>query len=270
MRSGVAVGRWVAALIASLLMLLVGPAASAFGDAKVRFVQTVPAPGALELHATEGGISARVGHPLGFSRIGSYEDVPAGNVTFELREPEGGSITEAHEQLKNRAHYTVVAMSGKQLMVLKDGRADGGTSRMRVVNTAPELGAVDVKLGDQSIAKAIDFGDVSGYKGVGPGAYALTVSNPKDGSMLATRGAVTLTAGTSSTSFVVGTAGEPIDVVVAEDRAMAPKGAPQTGLGGLAGDDSPVLLALIAGFLAALAGAAAYVALTARSRRGGP
>jgi hypothetical protein len=87
--------------------------------------------------------------------------------------------------------------------------------------------------------------------------------------MLATRGAVTLTAGTSSTAFVVGTAGEPIDVLVADDRAAAPKGAPQTGLGGLADSDSPVLLALLAGFLAALAGAAAYLALTARSRRGG-
>jgi hypothetical protein len=269
MRFGVAVGRWVAALIASLLMLLVPPAAFAKDDAKVRFVQTVPAPGTLELHATTGGISTRIGHPLEFGQVGSYEDVPAGNVTFELREPKGDPIAEMQEQLQNGAHYTVVGMSNKKLMVLQDGRADGGTSRMRVINTAPELGAVDVKLGDRTIAKGIDFGDVSGYTGAGPGAYAVSVMNPHDGSTLATRGAVTLSAGTSSTAFVVGTAGEPIDVVVAGDRAAAPRGAPQTGLGGLAGDDSPILLALIAGLLAALAGAAAYVALTARSRRGG-
>jgi hypothetical protein len=250
-------------------MLLVPPAASAKDVAKVRFVQTVPAQGTLELHATEGGISARVGHPLAFGKIGSYEDVPPGNVTFELREPGGGPITEAKEQLKDGAHYTVVAMSKKQLLVLRDGRADGGTSRMRVVDTAPELGAVDVQLGDQTIADGVGFGDVSGYTGVGPGAYALTVTNPSDGSMLATRGAVTLSAGTSSTAFVVGTAGEPIDVLVAGDRMAAPKGAPQTGLGGLADGDSHLLLALLAGFLAALAGAAAYLALTAGSRRGG-
>lgn len=269
MRSGVAVGRWVAALIASLLMLLVPQAAFAKDDAKVRFVQTVPAPGALELHATTGGISARIGHPLTFGTVGSYEDVPAGDVTFELREPEGQAITETKEQLRDGAHYTVVGMSGKQLMVLQDGKGEGGTSRMRVLNTAPELGAVDVKLGDRTIAKGVDFGDVSGYTGVGPGAYALTVANPSDGSMLATRGAVTLSAGTSSTAFVVGTAGEPLDVVVAGDRARAPRGAPQTGLGGLADGDSPLLLALLSGFLAAFAGAAAYLALTARSRRGG-
>src|SRR5215211_843796 len=269
MRSGVAVGRWVAALIACLLMLLVPPAASAKDVAKVRFVQAVPAPGTLELHATEGGISARIGHPLTFGKVGRYEDVPAGSVKFELMEPQGGAMTAATEDLKDRTRYTVVAMGNKKLLVLEDGRAQGGTARMRVVNTASELGPVDVKLGDKTIANGIDAGQVSGYTGVGPGAYALSVMNPQDGSMLATRGAVTLSAGTSSTGFVVGAGGEPIDVVIADDRAVAPRGAPQTGLGGLADDGSPILLALLAGFLAALAGAVAYVALTGRSRRGG-
>jgi hypothetical protein len=57
---------------------------------------------------------------------------------------------------------------------------------------------------------------------------------------------------------------------VAADRgAASPPGAPATGLGGLADDDSRLLIALLAGLLAALAGAGVYVALTARSRRGG-
>jgi hypothetical protein len=269
MRSGVAVGRWVAALIASLLMLLVGPAASAFGDAKVRFVHAVPGADDVRVEATTGGVTQRIGRGVGFGEVGRYEDVPAGQVEFELLEADGPPITGAEEQLRNRAHYTVVAMRNKPLVVLRDGRAEGGTARIRVVNAAPELGAVDVKLGDRTIADGTGFGDISGYTGVGPGAYALSVMNPQDGSTLASRGAVTLSAGTSSTAFVVGTAGEPIDVVVAGDRAAAPRGAPATGLGGLAGEDSPLLLALLAGFLAALAGAAAYVALTARSRRGG-
>ena len=262
-------GRWVAALIASLLMLLVGPAASASGDARVRFLQAIPDPGEVTLEATADGITERIGSLVGFGELSRYVDVPAGAVTFELqrdRQPDT-----AKETLRNGAHYTVVGLdrADQPLLVLHDGRADGGSSRVRVVNTAPELGAVDVKLGEQTVADGIGFGDVSGYTGVGPGAYAVNVMNPQDGSTLASRGAVTLTAGISSTAYVVGSGGEPIDVVVAGDRAAAPKGAPQTGLGGLADGDSPVLLALLAGFLAALAGAAAYVALTARSRRGG-
>ena len=263
-------GRWVAVLIASILMLLVGPAASARGDAKVRFVQAIAGGGATQLQATEGGISQRIGRRVDFGEVGSYADVPAGNVAFELRAG-GKSLATAREQLQNRAHYTVVAMSdgSPRLTVLKEGSAEGGKSRLRVVHAAPELGAVDVRLGDLRVAKAVGFGEVAAYTTVEPGAYALRVTSPQDGSSIAARGGVPLTAGTSSTAFVIGSAGEPVQTIVAADRMAAPRGAPATGLGGLADEDSHLLLALLVGLLAALAGAGAYMALTARSRRGG-
>ena len=250
-------------------MLLAGPAASAWGDAKVRYVQADPGAGDIHLEATAGDITQRIGRGVGYGEVGSYEDVPAGEVEFELREANGRPISGTSERLRNRAHYTVVAMRDKRPLVLKDGRAEGGTSRVRVVNTAPELGNVDVLLGEQSVAERLGFADSSEYTSVGPGAYVLSVMNPQDGSTIASRGAVTLTAGTSSTAFVIGTAGEPVGVIVAAERMAAPRGAPATGLGGLADEDSHLLLALLAGLLAALAGGAAYVALTARSRRGG-
>jgi hypothetical protein len=269
MRSGVAGGRWVVALIASILMLLVGPAASAIGDAKVRLVHTVPGAEDVQVEATADGITQRIGRGVGFGEVGGYEDVPSGAVKFDLLDADGRPVTGAREELKNRAHYSVVAMRNKPLMVLRDGRAEGGTSRLRVVQAAPELGMVDVMAGDEAVADGIAYGDTSAYTGLGPGAYSLRVANPADGSTIASRGAVTLTAGSASTAFVVGTAGEPVGVVVAGDRSAAPRGAPATGLGGLADGDSHLPLALLAGFLAALAGAAAYMALTARSRRGG-
>lgn len=268
MRSGVAVGRWVPALIASILMLLVGPAASAWGDAKVRFVQAAPGAGALELRAAEGGIDQRVGRRLEFGQIGSYEDVPAGEVEFEIVGPNGRPITSAREPLKNRAHYTVVATLETSPIVLRDGRAEGGQSHLRVMHTAPELGRVDVRLGDLPVANGLAMGDLTGYKNVGPGAYVLTVTRPGGGSPIASEGAVTLTAGTSSTAFVIGTGGEPIRTIVASDRAAAPRGPVATGLGGLAGEDPEVVLAVLAGLLGALAGGAIYLALTARSRGG--
>ena len=270
MRTGAAVGRWVPVLIASFLMLLVGPAASAWGDAKVRFVHTIPGAGLAQLEATEGGITQEVGGSVGFGQIGRYAEVPAGNVSFELMSG-GKALAQTREELQNRAHYTVVAVSdGKpSLMVLRDGSAEGGKSRIRVVDTAPELGQVDVMLGDLSVAEGVSFGDVGDYTSVAPGAYALQVTSPETGSAIASRGGVPLTAGTSSTAFVIGSAGEPVQVIVASDRVAAPRGAPATGLGGLAGEDSNLVLALIAGLLAALVGAAFYVALTARSRRGG-
>ena len=248
-------------------MLLAGPAASAWADGKVRFVQAIPGVKGLRVEATAGGITQRIGRGVGFGEVGKYEQVPAGDVKFELLEADGQPVTGASQRVRNRGNYTVVAMD-ERLLVLTDGRARGGTSRMRVVNAAPELGRVDVLLGEEPVAEGVGFADASGYTGVGPGAYGLRVTSPADGSTIASQGAVTLTAGTSSTAFVVGSAGEPVEAVVAADRMAAPRGAPATGLGGLADEDSQLVLALLAGFLAALAGAAAYVALTARSRRG--
>ena len=273
MRSGVASGRWAIALIATLLMLLAGPAASASGDASVRFVQAVPGAGPFfQLHATEGRISQRVGRPVGFGEVGRYAPVPAGRVTFELRGRGERRLATVTAQLRDRRRYTVVALGSgaDRLRVLEDGGARAGTSRLRVVHAAPELGGVDVTLGERQLAGSIGFRDVAPYTTVEPGAYALSVSRPDDGSALAARGAVPLTAGSSSTAFVVGTAGEPLRVVVASDRAAAPRGAPATGLGGLAGEESRLGLALLVALLAAAAGAASYVALTARSRRGAP
>jgi hypothetical protein len=232
-------------------------------------VHTAPGAGALELRATEGGIEQRVGRRLAFGQIGSYEEVPPGDVAFEILTPGGRRVTSTREQLQNRARYTVVATAGGKPAVLRDGRAKGGQSHLRVMHAAPELGRVDVRLGDMPVANDLGMGDVTGYKDVGPGAYALSVMRPGGGSPLASEGAVTLTAGTSSTAFVIGTRGEPIRTVVASDRAAAPRGAVKTGLGGLAGEDRDVMLALLAGLLAALAGGGLYLALTARSRGGG-
>ena len=143
-------GRWVAALIASLLMLLVGPAASASGDAKVRFVHDDPRCRAgLELHATEGGINQRVGRGSGSAQIGSYEDVPAGEVEFEVREAGGGPSLATREQTSEpRALHGRRPARRASPVVLRDGRAEGGQSHLRVVHAAPELGRVDVRLGD--------------------------------------------------------------------------------------------------------------------------
>jgi hypothetical protein len=224
-----------------------------------------------QLHATAGGITEKVGRPGGFGAVGGYARVPAGKVTFELRGRGNRVLAKATERIANRGRYTVVSMGAgaERLEVLRDGGASPGASSLRVVHAAPELGAVDVRLGDRSFASSVGYGDITSYSGVGPGAYALRVTRPDDGSALAARGAVPLTAGTSSTAFVVGTAGEPLGVIVAADRAAAPGGAPATGLGGLAEEDSRLLLALLAGLLAAAAGGAAYVTLTGRARRGG-
>ena len=200
----------------------------------------------------------------------SYADVPAGQVRFELR-----NAREHRCPARRRPSATALTTRSwhcrtqTSLVVLRDGRAEGGQSHLRVMHAAHELGRVDVRLGDLPVANGLGTGDLTGYKNVGPGAYALTVTRPGGGSPITSEGAVTLTAGTSSTAFVIGTGGEPVRTVVASDRAAAPRGPVATGLGGLAGENPDVLFALLAGLLGALAGGVIYMALTARSRGGG-
>ena len=262
-------GRWATALIASFLMLLVGPAASASGAAKVRFVNAIPgAAGPAELEAGRGERLRPVGGTVRFGEVGGYASVPAGRVRLSANlSPERG-VAGATERLRDGARYTVVALHGGSptLRVLRDGPASPGASRIRVIHAAPELGEAEARVGGRAIGGPLAFGDVAGYERVDPGAYAVSVARP-GGSNLAARGGVPLTAGTSSTAFVVGSAGEPLDVVVAADESAAPRGAPQTGLGGLADDgESTLLLALIAALIAAALGAGGYLAMTGRSR----
>ena len=268
MRAGLRVGRWAAALIASGLMLLAGPAASAFGDASVRFVHAIPGAGGVSLDASEGGVTEKVADGIAFGQIGAYATVPAGHVIFEVRGPRGKVIAAAEEDLRNGARYTVVGIGNGEttLALIRDAKAQSGRARLRVVQAASELGEVDVRLGERRVAELFGFEDVAPYTDVDPGVYDLRVTRPGDGSELASVGGVSLTAGTSATAFIIGSGGEPVDVITTADTTAAPVGAPQTGLGGLADDDSSLLLALLVGLLAAALGAAAYLTVTGRSR----
>jgi hypothetical protein len=269
MRAGKRVVWWAAALIASQLMLLAVAAGSAFGDAQVRFVHAVPGEGTSRLDASEGGITEKIADGIGFGQIGSYASVPAGRVIFEARRSGGGKlIAAAEEQLRNGAHYTVVAIGNGEatLALIRDASARAGEARLRTVHAASELGEVDVRLGNRRIASLFGFEDVAPYADVDPGAYELRITRPSDGSELATAGGVSLSAGSASTAFIVGTSGERLQIITDTDRTAAPVGAPATGLGGLADEDSHLLLALLAGLLAAALGAAGYAAVTGRSR----
>lgn len=247
-------------------MLLAGPAAAASEAAQVRFVHAVPGIGAAQLEASEGGITERIATGVRFGQVGSYVDVPAGDVTLEVSHADGRDIAAVEERLERNAHYTVVALGDgeRTVLVIRDGRARAAQARLRVVHAAAELGDVDVRIDGRTLEDDLAYQKASDYETLDPGTYDLEVHRPDNGALAASRGLV-LTAGTSSTAFVVGSAGEPVSVVVATDRTAAPPGAPETGLGGLAGGRG-LLAALLAGLLAGGLGIGVYLAVTGRAR----
>src|SRR5688500_20341261 len=107
MRPGVAVGRWAIALIASFLMLLVGPAASALGAAQVRLVHALPGVEDARLGAGSGDQARPLGEPVGFGEVGAYEDVKAGQVTLQVSTAGGRGLEIGRASCRERGWRSV-------------------------------------------------------------------------------------------------------------------------------------------------------------------
>lgn len=245
-------------------MVVAGPAAQSWADASVRFVHAVPGSGAAEL-TVKGGPA--VGGSIGFGQISSYVGVSAGSHELTLK---SGSKTLATTTVSvaDGGRYTIVAMAlGKkaQLRPYTDGKPQSGKARIRMIHAAPELGSPDVRLGSQAIAEKVTYTTATPYLTVRPGTYTLKVMKPGDGSAkpIVDKPGVVLSAGTTSTAFLLGSRGEATRVVVASDGTASPAGAPKTGLAPLGSGGRPWAAILAIALLAALGGGA----LELRARR---
>jgi hypothetical protein len=234
-------------------MVLAGPVAQSWADASVRFVHAVPGAGPAEL-SLKGASS--VGGSIGFGQITGYVGVASGSHEVALQ---SGAKTLATStiDLANADRYTVVAeANGKkvELRAYKSGAPKAGKAEIRLIHAAPELGSPDVTLGKQPIAENVKYGEATPYLTVTPGLYTLEVMKPgAGGSAIVKKSGVTLSAGTTSTAFLLGSRGEPTRVLVATDAGSTPAGAPKTGLAPLDGGGRPwaviVGIALLAGLL---------------------
>jgi len=250
-------------------MVVAGPAAQASGDASVRFVHAVPGAGPAEL-VVKGG--AQVGSGTGFGQVSSYVGVSPGSHEVSLKSGKT-TIAVTNVDFTDGKRYTVVAMSqGKkaQLRPYVDGKAADAKARLRLIHAAPELGSPDVRLDGQALAEKASFTEATPYLTVSPGSHALEVTKPGSGGGRPIAGKqVSLSAGSSSTAFLIGTRGEPTSIVLASDQTASPSRAPRTGLAPLGGGRPWATIGAIA-LLAGLLGGGLYllVAGLGRTRAG--
>ena len=247
----------------SIVLLTAIPVGADSEDSSVRFVHAVPGVGEATLAVGGKEIGA-----AGFGEATDRAAVPAGPATLELSAPEGVKLT-AGQDLKAGRSYLVVALTtddGGELRIFRDRGAKANLARLRIIHAAPELGEADFTIDGEVIAKDAAYTDATDYIELQPGEYQVNVESPKTGeSVLADT--VPLASGTSDTALLVGSQGEQARIVVIEDDVAAPRGAPETGLGGLAPrDDGPNwTLAIVAAFAAGGIGV-----LIARRRAAGP
>jgi hypothetical protein len=239
----------------------------------VRLVNARAGSQPVTLEVAIGGMRAPGGGPAAFGDATPYARVSPGSATLTLTAGGSGSASAATatEQLVDGAKYTAVALAkgskGFQLKVYRDGRARAGRARLRVLHAAPELGSPNIKLGQRTIAEAVSFTSATPYLSVSPGSVMLSVVRP-GGSAPIFEKQVSLAAGTATTAVLAGSAGASERLIVLVDDTVAPAGAPETGLGGLAGDGSPQwLLIALAALLAGALGGVAQLSLSRRSGR---
>ena len=161
-----------------------------------------------------------------------------------------------------RGRYTVIAVpegKGVGLRVYKDGAAVPGKARMRTINAAAELDQAEMRVDGHAVAR-IDPDKATGYTSVPPGRHDLSITRRGGaGGALASASGVPLVAGSASTAIVVGSGGEPAQVLMVSDQTAGPSVAPATGFIGDAGDGGTWLLVALAAIAAGWLGGTAYL-----------
>jgi hypothetical protein len=169
---------------------------------------------------------------------------------------------------------TVVALLEDKkvhLLVLHDDGVARGMARLRAVHAAAEVGRSDVRVDGRMVAE-LSLGQATGYAKLAPGSYDVSVTRPGGGGgAMISQPHLALTAGSTSTAVVVGSAGMPAHFVLMSDAVAGPRAAPATGFGGgVIGDGGGGwLLVLLAGLAGGALGGTTYTLLSSRARRAG-
>jgi hypothetical protein len=250
--------RIVIGLCLAALMLVGGPAASAFGFAKVRLVNARPGSGGVGLKVVVSGAAPPPVGPATYGQVTPYVRVSPGTAQISLTG--AGSAKQVSQSLVDGGNYTAVALAkgskGFTLKLYRDGHARKGTARLRVIHAAPELGSPDIKLGQRTVAEKLAFAEATPYLSEQPGSYDVAVAKPGSATPIF-KHTVALSAGVATTAILTGSGGAPERLITATDDTLTPAGAPETGLGGLAGRGGHrwLLIALVAVMAGALGGA---------------
>lgn len=246
------------------------PAAAA-DAASVRFVHAAPGTGPVEARVASGGAAETLAEAVGFGEATEYRTVAAGRVELSVLGEDGKEqVAATQEPLQGDRRYTAVALGreGKvELRIFPDEPPEGGMAKLRFIQASPELGEAALMVGEDVVSESAAYRDATPYRSIEPGSYKLAAT-PSGGDPIAIEEDVPLRAGTASTAFLMGSAGEQVRFVVVDDSTAAPEVAPATGLGGLSGEDgTPWALLAAAALGAGLLGGGVHRLATAQARR---
>ena len=221
-RSHTTVRRSLAPLALALAAIVIIPA-QALGKALVRFIHAVPGVGTATVNLDTGSGLHPVGS-VGFGEASRWLSMRAGSFTWTLTSG-GRSLVRGTATLGDGVYDAVVLdkKSGVSLGLYRVRAGRPGTSLVRVIHAAPELGSPELTVDAKLAAKSMSFTTATPYLSVSPGTHILGAVKPGTSTALVPRAEVRLRPGIAYSAVVVGSRGQPVRVVTVVDR-----GAPLT------------------------------------------
>jgi hypothetical protein len=227
-RTHMTVRRSLASLALALVAVVIVPA-QALGKALVRFIHAVPGAGTATIKVNTGQGNLNVGS-IGFAQVSPWRSIRSGSFRWELTG--GGKVLASGTSTVGDGVYDIVVLDkpsgiGVQLGVYKAQGGRGGTSLVRVIHAAPELGAPMIHVGSHIADRMLAYRGATPYVSVAPGVDSLramkpSLMKPGDPTLVNVHG-VRFAPGVAYSEIVVGSRGQMVRVVTVVDR-----GAPLT------------------------------------------
>lgn len=208
--------------------------------ALVRFIHAVPGVGTATVNLDTGSGMHPVGS-VGFGQVSGWLSLRSGSFKWALTSGDK-SLVHGSATLGDGAFDVVVLdkKSGIGLGVYRAQAGRPGSSLVRVIHAAPELGSPELTLDSKLAVKSLSFTAATPYLSVSPGAHVLGAMKPGTSTSMVPGGRVTLKQGVAYSAIVVGSRGQMVRVVTVIDRgapltraaATPARGARTSGPGG--------------------------------------
>jgi Domain of unknown function (DUF4397)/LysM domain len=215
--------RSLAPLALGLSFWLLMPAES-LARALVRFVHGVPGAGRAAVEVDFGSGEAKLG-TVGFGQATPWRSIRSGRFHWTLVGGGGSALAHGSATIGSGAYDIVVLAETKGVVlgIYKAQAGKPGTSLVRVIHAAPELGSPELELDSKVVDQRLSFTQATPYLSVNPGLHSLSAMRPGDSAPLVAVEGVKLVSDAAYSAIVVGSRGQMVRVVTVVDR-----GAPLT------------------------------------------
>ncbi len=217
MRRNRGLSRSLAPLLLGFCIWLLWPA-EALAQALVRFVHGVPGVGAATVEIATASGTTKLG-TISFAQSTAWHSVRSGSFHW-LLVGGGKTLAQGTSTVGNGA-YDIVVLARTQGVALGIYRAragEPGTSLVRVIHAAPELGSPELELDSHVVAQHVSFTQATPYLSVNPGVHSLSAMRPGDTAPLVSVKGVKLVPGVAYSAIVLGSRGQMVRVVTVTDR----------------------------------------------------